>query len=254
VHGKTIPNPGFSDDDGSAESAVADALTAFREGGIGRPQLVASLAASRLMVPVAAALLPDESAAWTPAEPAERSPALRGEKGAEVALILIKASDGRTALPAFTSLAALHRWNPEARPVPATAQRVCAGALAEGADLVVIDPSGPVTVELAGSVLWALAEGRPLLPPADDPEVVDVVRRASAGVRQAFEDVHVHPSQRQDTDVVISLVAREGSSPDELRHAAEQIASVLAADPIMRSRVDRGVQIAVVRPPSGMPR
>jgi SseB protein N-terminal domain len=176
------------------------------------------------------------------------------EKAAEVMLATIKGSDGRIALPAFTSLDALSRWKAGARPVPASTQRVCAGALSEGADLVVIDPAGPATVELSGAVLWALAEGRAMVPLADDLAVIGAIRDATEDMARAFSGTFLQPGADQSTDLVIQLVARAGADPAELREAAAELASRLAADPIMRSRVDRGVQIAVVNapPPGGL--
>src|SRR4030095_15052883 len=108
------------------------------------------------------------------------------EKAAEVMLITIKGSDGRIALPAFTSLDALSRWKAQARPVPASTQRVCAGAVSEGADLVVIDPAGPATVELSGAVLWALVEGRAMVPLVDDLALIDAIRDATEDMAPAF--------------------------------------------------------------------
>lgn len=176
------------------------------------------------------------------------------EKAAEVMLITIKGSDGRIALPAFTSLDALSRWKAGARPVPASTQRVCAGALSEGADLVVVDPAGPATVELSGAVLWALAEGRAMVPLADDLAVIGAIRDATEDMARAFSGTFLQPGADQSTDLVIQLVARAGADPAELSEAAAELASRLAADPIMRSRVDSGVQIAVVNapPPGGL--
>jgi hypothetical protein len=325
VYGKTVPDSGFSGDDGSAHHEVTEALAAYRAGRLGKSELVAALTNRRLMVAVVATVLGEESvAASAGGEPAprrgERKPMTGGvedrsvgagveggnaagvrggpaprrgelepltggvedrsmaagppaepdvarvgvepragrgfpsEKAAEVMLITIKGSDGRIALPAFTSLDALSRWKAEARPVPASTQRVCAGALSEGADLVVIDPAGPATVELSGAVLWALAEGRAMLPLADDLAVIGAIRDATEDMARAFSGTFLQPGADQSTDLVIQLVARAGADPAELREAAAELASRLAADPIMRSRVDSGVQIAVVNapPPGGL--
>ena len=290
VYGKTVPDSGFSGDDGSAHREVTEALAAYRAGRLDKSELVEALTNRRLMVAVVATVLGEESvAASAGGEPAPRrgepEPLTGGvedrsmaagpptepdvarvgvepragrgfpsEKAAEVMLITIKGSDGRIALPAFTSLDALSRWKAQARPVPASTQRVCAGALSEGADLVVIDPAGPATVELSGAVLWALAEGRAMLPLADDLAVIGAIRDATEDMARAFSGTFLQPGTDQSTDLVIQLVARAGADPTELREAAAELASRLAADPIMRSRVDSGVQIAVVNapPPGGL--
>ncbi len=287
MYGKKVPDSGFSGDDGSAYPVVTEALAGYQAGRLGKSDLVEVLTNRRLMVAVlaivegegpAGAGVSDEPAPRrerTTGRVADRSMAagrygepgeapvgvkpqagrgFQAEKAAEVMLITIKGSDGRTALPAFTSLDALSRWKADARPVPASTQRVCAAALSEGADLVVIDPAGPITVELSGAMLWALAEGRTLVPLAEDGAVIGAIQEASDGMAHAFSDAFLQPGADQSTDLVIQLVARAGANAADLREAASQLASRLAANPIMRSRVDGGVQIAVVNapPPGGL--
>lgn len=288
VYGKTVSDSGFSDDDGSADREVTQALAAYQAGRLGKSELVEVLTKRRLLVAVVATILGEQpDAAVVEGDPVAgrrdleqrpgrvedrsigtrrhgqqstagvggKSQAGRGftsEQAAEVMLITIKGSDGRTALPAFTSLEALSRWRARARPVPASTQRVCAGALSEGADLIVIDPAGPTTVELSGSVLWALAEGRALVPLDEDPAVIGAIRDASEDMARSFSGTFLQPGADSSTELVIHLVARAGVDAAELRAAATQLASRLAADPIMRTRIDGGAQIAVVNaPPPG---
>jgi len=287
VYEKKIPDSGFSSDDGSAHPVVTNALAGYHAGRLGKSDLVEALTNRRLMVAVVAIVEGEAPATAgvsdeptprpesTPGRVADQSvaagrygepdeapfgakphagPGLQAEKAAEVMLITIKGSNGRTALPAFTSLDALSRWKTDARPVPASTNRVCAGALSEGADLVVIDPAGPTTVELSGAMLWALAESRALVPLAEDQAVIGAIQEASEGMARAFSDAFLQPGADESTDLVIQLVARPDTSAAGLREAASQLASRLAANPIMRSRVDGGVQIAVVNapPPGGL--
>jgi hypothetical protein len=58
----------------------------------------------------------------------------------EMALAMLESSRGERALPAFTSLAALNRWNAAGRPVRRSAAEIVAYALAESLKAVVIDP------------------------------------------------------------------------------------------------------------------
>lgn len=256
MYGKTVPDSGFSSDDGSADPEVTQAVGAYAAGRLGKSELVEALTNRRLLVAVIATVLGKEEAgeprAWVDSRTGR---GFQLEKATDVMLITIKATDGRVALPAFTSLDALSRWQPGVRPVPASTRRVCAGAVSEGADLVVIDPAGPATVELSGAVLWALAEGRAMLPLAEDPAVIKAIRAASEEMARAFSGTFLEPGADERTALVIQLVARAGVDPAEVRDAAAQLASRLAADPIMRSRVDGGVQIAVVKaPPPAAPR
>ena len=65
------------------------------------------------------------------------------DKTVEMALPVMIGTDGRRALPAFTSVAALAAWDPAARPVPVPAHRAAQGAVQEGCAFLVVDPAGP---------------------------------------------------------------------------------------------------------------
>ena len=68
------------------------------------------------------------------------SPGQEHASEGDMALALLASGDGRQALPAFTSLAALTSWRAEARPVPRPASEVIAYAVAESLAAVILDP------------------------------------------------------------------------------------------------------------------
>ena len=70
------------------------------------------------------------------------STGLRAESGAELAVLLLEASDGTRALPVFSDLDQLKKWRLDARPQRLTGAQACAAALDEQAATVVLDPSG----------------------------------------------------------------------------------------------------------------
>ena len=88
----------------------------------------------------------------------------------EMAFPTLIGRDGRPALLAFTSLDALIRWRPDARPVPAPAAQVW-GTATGSQCAVVIDVAGPVPLAVDGARLHALANGEPPPAPQDDPDV-----------------------------------------------------------------------------------
>ena len=61
-----------------------------------------------------------------------------------MASVLMRGSDGRLALLAFTGLEAMRRWNPDARPVPVPARTAALAAIQDGAEALLIDLAGPV--------------------------------------------------------------------------------------------------------------
>jgi len=83
-----------------------------------------------------------------PAGSGGRRTVVRGEKKSEMVLATLRLPSGATALPVFTSVAALSAWSPTARPVPIAALDACAEAARLGHRTVVVDVAGPVTATL----------------------------------------------------------------------------------------------------------
>jgi hypothetical protein len=65
--------------------------------------------------------------------------------GAEMAVPRLIGTDGRHALPIFSSYDALRRWRPDTRPVPMPGEQAIAAAMGEGYDAVILDVAGPIT-------------------------------------------------------------------------------------------------------------
>jgi hypothetical protein len=225
---KNIPDPGFSDDDGTADPALTAALADWAEDPSARGPVLAALRTARLLVPVVA----------VPGETEEDENGLRREKTSDMAVPTLRAGD-RRALPAFTSVAALARWDPEARPVAVSLRRALQAAAHERADTVVLDLAGPVTYQLAGPALLALAEGRSGTGPLDDPAVTGAVRSAVAA-EAAVLRAYLGPGSADGT---LALVLDPVAPPAE---AARRIARALAADDILRARLVHGLDLALL--------
>ena len=114
---------------------------------------LAVLQHTRLLVPVVAVL-----------GEAEVDPSgLAHDKTSDMATVLMRGRDGRTALLAFTGTETLHRWQPDARPVPVPAAQAAQAALQDGAAALVVDVAGPVMFVVEGEDLDALAAGYALV-------------------------------------------------------------------------------------------
>lgn len=226
---KHIPDPGFAGDDGSADPALTAALAAWAAGGPAEP-VYAALVGGRVLVPVVARAVSVDAVTGA-------------DKETDMMLVTIRGEDGRTALPAFTSLAALTAWNVEARPVPVAATTACLSTVAEEQDLLVLDPGGPVTFAVEGPALRALAQGRPPVPPLADPDIAAAVAELVAA--QAAVTAHrLAPSE--SADAVLLFTTRSGADPQA---TALALAEGLSAHPLLRERLDLGLEIAYV--PSG---
>ncbi|MEU1279854.1 SseB family protein [Streptomyces sp. NPDC005805] len=227
---KNIPDPGFSDDDGTADPALQAALAAWAEDPAAEEPVLTALKGARLLVPVVAVLGETEEDPET---------GLRREKTSDMAVPTLTAGD-RRALPAFTSLASLALWDPAARPVAVPLHQALRAAAHEKADTLVIDLAGPVTYQLTGRALLALAEGRTSTDPLADPAVAEAVREAVAG-EPGVARAHLVPAR--DTDGTLALVLAPDAVPAE---AARRVAGALAAHDVLRARLVKGLDLALL--------
>jgi hypothetical protein len=219
-------------DTGAADPAVAAALAAFAAGDGSEHAALTALAASRLLVPVVATLT--EAAEST--SPAGRE--LRSEKSSEMALPTLIGTDGRPAVPAFTSMATMISWRPDARPVPVPTAGVCQAAIEQGW-AVVIDVAGPVRLAIEGARLRALAEGTPVPQAWADPDVLDVVTAVTGELAPAVTVALRPPAGRGDLRIELDAPAGHGADLADLVGSA-----------VMRRlghRLRRGISV-LVRP------
>jgi hypothetical protein len=220
--GRDLPPGPFAGDDGSPDPAVSfalqrytDALAALDGPVVARARLevavVAALAGARLFVPIVA---------------------LTGE-AAEMALVTVTGADGRRGLPVFSSPDALARWRPQARPVPVPARRAALSAVAEGCELLLLDPAGPVSYTVRRPALWALGQGEAWTPSYGDPQVAAVIGEAcvDVGVRCRLE-----PGDQAELRIVLGLPP--GLGPAEVDSTVTALTNRLSRDEIVAARVD----------------
>jgi hypothetical protein len=235
---KNIPDPGFATDDGSADPALAQALAAYAADRATDADVVAALHGARLLVPVVAVL-----------GEAETGPdGLAREKSSDMAVPTIQAPDGRRALPAFTSTAALARWRADARPVAVPLHQALQALAHEKADTLLIDMAGPAPYELTGAPLRAAAAGPARTDPLADPEVRSALRAAVAA-EPGIARAHLTPGG-PGSDGTLSLVL----APDaDVTAAARRVAEALAADATLRAALVQGLDLALLPPTTNSP-
>jgi SseB protein N-terminal domain len=227
VSGRSIPQPEFPDDDGSAAAELETALRAYAEGTGGEHAVLAALSGSRLLVPVVAILTEDETV-----------DGLRREKESEMALPTLVGDDGRRAVLAFTSTGSLARWRPDARPVAVRTAQACQAALDEPADAVVIDVAGPAPYAIEGARLRVLAEGGTITAAHEDPHVLGAVHAAVGGL-PGVTGVQVGPGGQAELAVRLRLA--EGADEQAvLSTAAAQLSEHL------HGHVMGGVELGLV--------
>lgn len=217
----------FADDDGSVGAPLATALTAHA----GRPDeraVVEALRQVRVLVPVVAVRGEDgaEVSSLT---------GLTSDKNSEMALALLTAPDGRRTLPMFSGTQALHRWSPQARPVPVRTRVAALSAVDEGCELAVLDPAGPTTVLIRRPALWAIAKDEPWVPSHADPRVAVAVREAVAPV-PGVTGVSCAPGTRAELAVVLTLVP--GLTREQVTELTRTVGERLATVELVAEKVD----------------
>ncbi len=151
---RTIPDPGFADDDGATPPEVTSALADYAaDPDRAHAATLAVLQHSRLLVPVVAVL----------GEVEHDADGLAHDKTSDMATVLMTGRDGRTALLAFTGREPMSRWDRGARPVPVTMAKAAQAARQDGAAALLVDVAGPTRFVVSGADLDALAEGRSLI-------------------------------------------------------------------------------------------
>lgn len=225
----------FDNDDGNVPAPYQSALDKLAAGLAGEAAVVEALSDIRVFVPVIAQLGGNDphvpSAGEVPA----------GDKEADMALVTIKAPDGRTALPAFTSTARLAQWHAEARPVAVFVPRAALAAVAEKAELMVIDPGSEVTFVVRRPALWALAQQKDWTPSYVDPALERIVSSAieqssrvrrvevapGSGVPSRTADGRVIGGGGPGPELRLTLALEEGLSQEDLRSAVRDLQSRL---------------------------
>ncbi len=228
--GRTLTGQPFAGDDGTAAAGLLAALTGWRNRGdqSALMDVVRAWAPTRVLVPIVAVLGEGEDLRSA----AEHG---QGDKSADMALVTITGPDGRRILPTFSSTAALTAWSPTARPVPVEAARAAQAAVVEGCDVIAIDPAGPIDCLLPRPAVWAVAQGRGWLPPADDPEVRGAVAAIAASIPRLVAH-RCEPDGMAGLNVVLGLPI--GLEPDQVHQITGRASQLLATADVVAERAE----------------
>ena len=159
-----------------------------------------------------------------------------------MALPILIGSDGRRAVLAFTGLPSLAGWRPDARPVPVTARQVWQTGVQE-ASAVVIDVAGPVPFAVDGARLAALAEGRPVPLPHEDPDVRALADAALTG-EPLIAGFAIRPGEAgSDLAIEVTLARGYGSADARAQAAIQRAVERIVAG--AAGRVRRGIMVTV---------
>lgn len=218
-------------DDGSATPALDAALIQFRAGTVREDVVVDAFRDARLLIPLVAHLGESDTD--------EQGRTI--DKKQELSIVTVAGPEGRSVLPVFSRTETMSAWNPQARPVPATGERVALAAASEQTELVVIDPTSDTEFVIRRPALWALAQGGTWQPSYCDP----LVRQAFEGSIESELAVHGLDLASGDPlarlagpELIIRLRLAAGLTQEELDAVLARLAQRWAAEDAIATRVD----------------
>ena len=229
--GRHFEHSANSSDDGSAPEKLIEAIRRFQAGELGEADVVDALRDSRLLVPLVARL----------GESGHTEDGHLVDKSQELSIVTLAGPDGRTVMPAFTSVAAMSVWNPAARPIPTPAPRVALAAASENTDLVVLDPASDTEFVIRRPALWAIAQSQPWLPSYLDTEVLEAFMDA-ASAEPAVTTVQLAPGDRRarlaGPELVVQLSLVDGLDRAALDAVMARLAARWSTSEVIANRVD----------------
>jgi hypothetical protein len=219
--GRELEENRFAGDDGFAPEEFITAMSGFRAGDLGQADVVDALRVSRLLVPLVAQLGESEIGAN----------GLKVDKSAELSIVTVKAPDDQEALVVFSSVDAMQRWNPSARPVPTDAIRVCLAAASQLSTRVVIDPGSETEFVIRRPAIARIAQSLDWQPAELNSSVRGVIERSVASESEVvdFELRSADPEAKlagAELEVALKLV--NGSSPADVRQLLERVSKYWA--------------------------
>ena len=206
--GRSFDENPWAEDDGETPEVIAKALAATPFVKMG---FIESLRGQRLLVPLIAEI--GESGIGPHGQAVDKS--------ADLAIVAVSTPDDRTAIPAFTSVADMLSWKPEARPVPVSINKLCVATVGEGHTRVIINPATHARA-LRRTELAALAQDLKIIDAVSGSEVKQVIASA---VKEAKDVVMAGVSAGDPEarlvaeEIIIEVGMRPGLTAEELENA-----------------------------------
>ena len=214
-------NP-FSGDNGLADEKLLEAIANFQTGVVGLEKVFEAFASARFLIPLVAEL----------GESGEGAHGQKVDKSADLSIVTVLTPDNQKALPVFSSVAAMTKWNPNARPVPNDGRKVCLAAASEGNTRIVLDPLSETELVIRRPAIAAIAQGFDWLPPERNPEVVELINQSVENISEvdSFTLVCGDPTSRlRGQELLLVVYLEPGLSELALKGIEGQLFEQLGA-------------------------
>jgi hypothetical protein len=211
---KLAANP-FAGDDGSARPELIQAIQDFHQSGDPAPVFI-EFAKARILIPLVAHL----------GESGEGAHGQVVDKSADLSIVTVECPDGQTALPVFSSVAAMAAWNPSARPVPSDAVRAAIAAASEGNTRIVLDPTSDSEFVFRRPAIAALGQQLSWQTPHLNKALTELLREPAKN-EPALADIRFTTrdplSRLVGDELVVTLIVRPGLDQTQLQELLERV-------------------------------
>lgn len=219
--GRSFEQNPWGKDDGSADANYLNLVRSYKEGVTNFSSVVSKIAAIRFLTPLIANL-------------GEADTGPHGklvDKSADLSIVSVAAPDGSSALPAFSSVNAMHSWNPASRPVPVSAQKLMLAAASEGNRYVVLDAGTEYQLVLRRSAISAIAQGHVWVSPDENLEVEKIVAGSVGDAVTNFKLVAADTaSDLSKPELLIYLGVPKGLNRSQLDEIIHTVGKKLASE------------------------
>lgn len=229
--GRSFDVNNFAGDDGSAPELLIETISNFHIGTASAEQVVDAIRESRLLIPLLAQL----------GESEEGAHGQTVDKSAELSIVTVATPDDQNGLPVFSSVAAMQRWNPTARPIPVDARRVALAAVVEENTRVILDPESNTEFAIRRPALAAIAQDLNWVHPVRNKEVHDAIAAVIAKSPDfiAFDVIDCDPKSRLHfAELELQLTLKPGLSEERVAELMQGLAIGLGESGEIAEHVD----------------
>jgi hypothetical protein len=157
------------------------------------------------------------------------------EENVEMLQALFSSNDGRVAMPVFTSLDELTKWNKEARPLALKASDFAQQTIDQELDAMILDMASDHRFVVKGYMLNCLANNQDWNYPHQDPAVLETIEN----ICKSLESVDkIEISKGVDCDLHVNIYGSPFLADELIRLAKE-----IAEQEIIRERAPLGADL-----------
>jgi hypothetical protein len=157
------------------------------------------------------------------------------EENVEMMQALFSSNDGRVAMPVFTSLDELTKWNKEARPLPLISNDFAQQTIDQESDAIIVDIASDHRFVIKGYMLNCLAKNQDWNYPHQDLEVIETIKR----ICQRLENVSkIEITKGVDCDLYVNIYG-----PSNLADEVINLGKEIAEQEIIRERAPLGADL-----------